>query len=346
VCAATQTSADDDVLRRFHDEMHDPIAKEVLDRLVTELWARHEAVHDMLRRLDKSGSGCLSKSDLRMGLQSMHLKLTPNELDSVIRLFDKDGSGMVDYVNFYHVLTKYQAEKRHRFAQDVPPLYNRNALDGISNAEVFIRDPALYAKLQSARVCEAQLGRGPRTQAEVIEALVAERVAAETAKLRAELEAKYEASRLQAELADLKLKVTHSLQAPRPPTFPFAASDVRRCTATLPRLLRASIRSATIIGPVAGPAVRRWRRRPPGDGREQRRGRARARQGPGGRCTAGNAGRVTLRTRAGEVRPSPTAAEFRASGLPRAQRHWPTVGARLRGRDLRWGTGGTVECAE
>ena len=210
VCAATQTSADDDVLRRFHDEMHDPIAKEVLDRLVTELWARHEAVHDMLRRLDKSGSGCLSKSDLRMGLQSMHLKLTPNELDSVIRLFDKDGSGMVDYVNFYHVLTKYQAEKRHRFAQDVPPLYNRNALDGISNAEVFIRDPALYAKLQSARVCEAQLGRGPRTQAEVIEALVAERVAAETAKLRAELEAKYEASRLQAELADLKLKVTHS----------------------------------------------------------------------------------------------------------------------------------------
>ena len=210
VCAATQTSADDDVLRRFHDEMHDPIAKEVLDRLVTELWARHEAVHDMLRRLDKSGSGCLSKSDLRMGLQSMHLKLTPNELDSVIRLFDKDGSGMVDYVNFYHVLTKYQAEKRHRFAQDVPPLYNRNALDGISNAEVFIRDPALYAKLQSARVCEAQLGRGPRTQAEVIEALVAERVAAETAKLRAELEAKYEAGRLQAELADLKLKVTHS----------------------------------------------------------------------------------------------------------------------------------------
>ena len=114
VCAATQTSADDDVLRRFHDEMHDPIAKEVLDRLVTELWARHEAVHDMLRRLDKSGSGCLSKSDLRMGLQSMHLKLTSNELDSVIRLFDKDGSGMVDYVNFYHVLTKYQAEKRHR----------------------------------------------------------------------------------------------------------------------------------------------------------------------------------------------------------------------------------------
>jgi hypothetical protein len=114
VCAATQTSADDDVLRRFRDEMHDPIAKEVLDRLVTELWARHEAVHDMLRRLDKSGSGCLSKSDLRMGLQSMHLKLTSNELDSVIRLFDKDGSGMVDYVNFYHVLTKYQAEKRHR----------------------------------------------------------------------------------------------------------------------------------------------------------------------------------------------------------------------------------------
>lgn len=221
VCAATQTSADDDVLRRFHDEMHDPIAKEVLDRLVTELWARHEAVHDMLRRLDKSGSGCLSKSDLRMGLQSMHLKLTPNELDSVIRLFDKDGSGMVDYVNFYHVLTKYQAEKRHRFAQDVPPLYNRNALDGISNAEVFIRDPALYAKLQSARVCEAQLGRGPRTQAEVIEALVAERVAAETAKLRAELEAKYEAGRLQAELADLKLKVTHSSPSAPPADLSF-----------------------------------------------------------------------------------------------------------------------------
>ena len=28
VCAATQTSADDEILRRFHDEMHDPIAKE------------------------------------------------------------------------------------------------------------------------------------------------------------------------------------------------------------------------------------------------------------------------------------------------------------------------------
>ena len=95
---------------RFLDRLNDQTTREVLDRLVEALQARHEAVYDMLKRLDVNGDGQLDKAEIRRGLLGMRIALTSSELDSVIRAFDTQGKGSINYLEFYHVIQKHRVQ--------------------------------------------------------------------------------------------------------------------------------------------------------------------------------------------------------------------------------------------
>ena len=99
----------DPMVQRIMDRVHDPVVHECLDRLVAELRSRHGTVHEMLRRLDRNRDGQLSRDELRQGLFEMGVQLSMSELDSVMRAFDRDHSGSIDYLEFYTVLTKHRA---------------------------------------------------------------------------------------------------------------------------------------------------------------------------------------------------------------------------------------------
>ena len=98
----------DPVLRRLLDRINDPTVKEALDRLVAELRTRHSTVYEMLNRMDKNKDGSLSRDEIRRGLAEMGVRLTATELDSVMRVFDWDHNGRVDYIEFHTVLTKHR----------------------------------------------------------------------------------------------------------------------------------------------------------------------------------------------------------------------------------------------
>ena len=84
-------------MRRTLDKLHDPTVKAVLDRLVSDLHDRHEATYDMMRRLDRNGDGRLDREELRGGLRGLGVLLSESEMDSVLRTFDTNRSGRIDY---------------------------------------------------------------------------------------------------------------------------------------------------------------------------------------------------------------------------------------------------------
>jgi Ca2+-binding EF-hand superfamily protein len=87
-----------------------PLVHAALKRLCDELSSRHQQVYQLLQTLDRNKDGRLSRPELQAGLVRMGVLLPPAELDGVMREFDKDCSGFVDYVEFYTVLMQARHE--------------------------------------------------------------------------------------------------------------------------------------------------------------------------------------------------------------------------------------------
>jgi hypothetical protein len=98
----------DHLVQQILDRISDPAVREALDRLVGELSTKHSTVYELLNRMDRNKDGVLSRDEIRRGLAGMGVRLTTWELDSVMRTFDKDRNGKVDYVEFYTVLTNHR----------------------------------------------------------------------------------------------------------------------------------------------------------------------------------------------------------------------------------------------
>jgi hypothetical protein len=100
----------DPVVRRMLDCMNDPAVRDALDRLVVELRAKHGAVDKMLQQMDSNKDGILDRDELCHALTEMGVQLSRTELDSVMRAFDKDRTGNIEYAEFYTVLTKHHVQ--------------------------------------------------------------------------------------------------------------------------------------------------------------------------------------------------------------------------------------------
>ena len=57
-------------------------------------------IADFFAEFDKSGEGVLTTDELRSGLDSIGLVLSEREFRRVVRLWDQDGSGQIDYFEF------------------------------------------------------------------------------------------------------------------------------------------------------------------------------------------------------------------------------------------------------
>ena len=63
----------------------DDAVRVALDNLVAELYDRRGDVQAMLERLDRNGTGTLSRQEMQRGLMGLGIRLKPSELSQVMR---------------------------------------------------------------------------------------------------------------------------------------------------------------------------------------------------------------------------------------------------------------------
>ena len=85
----------------------------ILDRLVIELDVALHSKKDELPKLflswDGDGSKTLSSSELQGGLRSLGLEVSDQEMLVIMKTFDIDGDGEIDYPELADVLLSYQS---------------------------------------------------------------------------------------------------------------------------------------------------------------------------------------------------------------------------------------------
>ena len=82
----------------------DPATREVLDRLIEEIYDRREDAREMFERMDTNGSGTLSRPEMMRAMRSMNVRLSPSELTMVMESFDVNGDGQVRWQDLYRAV--------------------------------------------------------------------------------------------------------------------------------------------------------------------------------------------------------------------------------------------------
>jgi Ca2+-binding EF-hand superfamily protein len=86
--------------------------RRVFDSLIALMAERHETILRMMRRLDRSENGVLSGTELQHGLGTLGIRLQEEETAILVRIFDRDGSGNVDYAELHKAVTRYRTDQR------------------------------------------------------------------------------------------------------------------------------------------------------------------------------------------------------------------------------------------
>lgn len=81
-----------------------PKVREALGRLAEELFRTGTTTNDLYAKIDENSDGVLTRLELHRGLRSLGVTLHAVELDAVLRMFDSDGNGDIDFEEFAAVL--------------------------------------------------------------------------------------------------------------------------------------------------------------------------------------------------------------------------------------------------
>lgn len=81
----------------------------VIDSLNRQLEMRYGSQRVAFQKLDRDGSGTLSKEELRAGLGAWNVRLMDSQLERLVALMDSNGDDEVSFAEFYAALRQVEA---------------------------------------------------------------------------------------------------------------------------------------------------------------------------------------------------------------------------------------------
>lgn len=93
-----------DVASRLMQIREKPRLNEALNVLVYQLKREGLTEGELFQRIDSNQDGELSRSELQASLRKLGVSLSTSELDGILRIFDSDGSGSIDFTEFYQLI--------------------------------------------------------------------------------------------------------------------------------------------------------------------------------------------------------------------------------------------------
>ncbi|CAK9113177.1 unnamed protein product [Durusdinium trenchii] len=93
-----------DVSHRLTQIRQKPRLNDALNVLVYQLKRDGLTEGELFERIDANKDGELSKSELQSALRKLGVSLSTSELDGILRIFDSDGSGSIDFTEFYQLI--------------------------------------------------------------------------------------------------------------------------------------------------------------------------------------------------------------------------------------------------
>lgn len=98
-----------ELAKRMCNLRHKEMMTQALNTFVYHLYNQGITKKQLFEKIDKNGDGMLEKSELQAALRALGCKMTPIELDAVIRAFDADKSGSIDFEEFYDLIAAQES---------------------------------------------------------------------------------------------------------------------------------------------------------------------------------------------------------------------------------------------
>lgn len=99
------------------------IEQAVFRRIVTQLQASHLSTQQAFSVFDKDKNGRISKAEFKSALDNLGVKLSPNELDNVLRSIDSDRDTGVNYAEFSRKLERFGMTSESEEQQILQTIY-------------------------------------------------------------------------------------------------------------------------------------------------------------------------------------------------------------------------------
>lgn len=98
-----------EIAKRTSNLRQKEMMTQALNTFVYQLYNQGITKQQLFERIDKNGDGMLEKSELQAALRALGCKMTPCELDAVLRAFDADKSGSIDFEEFYNLIAAQES---------------------------------------------------------------------------------------------------------------------------------------------------------------------------------------------------------------------------------------------
>jgi len=124
-------------------------------RILREFAQKHSELRHTFRRFDEDKSGSISVSEFQRALSMIHVEIHPTELSELIKTFDSNGDGVVNYEEFVTQIEsidpKAQLLRPPKWRHDIRRPRLKKKKNHFRSASVAELEAALHEKIHNAR---------------------------------------------------------------------------------------------------------------------------------------------------------------------------------------------------